>query len=318
MLTKKNIILTVAALTVSLIVGLSSFSLPVDWEIIKEKLPWWQKSKLEKMIAVGELKAVSCSTYQAWESKLQQEGYQIKTGEIKIPNWKITSLPTNLSQIESLSKKKRIFLSIILVGAYHANCQLLRDKVKLKQIDKKYHNSGQLNKEEKDWLADKIYKYRVQGKNQQEKIKKLKRKIDIVPLSLIMAQAACESGWGVSRFAQQANNIFGEWTFSNQAEGIVPKERPAGADYKIEKFSTIQEAINSYLLNLNSHPAYKKFRTLRWECRQQGEQITSLKLLSGLTNYSEEGKEYLNKVRAIIEDNNLVTYDQLLYISKER
>jgi Bax protein len=257
------------------------------------------------------LQLVSGDSYRDWEKLFAESDFMLEGEDLTVPAWKISQLPDDLAKVKDVKERKYIFLRIILAGAYHANYRLLEAREKLSQLEAKFLQE-KLTPDNRIWLKNKFVTYEVNGTSRREKITNLKRKLDIIPLSLVLAQAACESGWGTSRFTTEANNIFGEWTFAQQEAGVVPKERPVGADYKIKQFSTIQASIRSYLLNLNSHPAYKKFRDLRWNCRQEGETLDSLKLVEGLINYSEQEELYIKKIKDIITGDDLRRFDKLL------
>jgi len=121
---------------------------------------------------------------------------------------------------------------------------------------------------------------------------------------MLLAQAANESGWGSSRFAKQANNLFGEWTFT-PGQGIVPKNRPAGASYEVKRFSSLYQSIRSYARNINTHWAYKGLRKRRKQMRLNGEVITGLKLAEELDLYSTRRKDYTRDIITLIRRNRL-------------
>jgi Bax protein len=129
------------------------------------------------------------------------------------------------------------------------------------------------------------------------------KKIDTIPVSLVLAQAALESGWGKSRFAREANNIFGEWTWGKK--GLVPKNRAPGKRHKIRIFETLSDSIASYMLNLNRHGAYREFRTARLMARKSGKPFDGLKAAMTMKHYSEIGERYTKIVASIIRKNGL-------------
>lgn len=143
-------------------------------------------------------------------------------------------------------------------------------------------------------------KYRVKECTREN----LLTKVNVIPPSLALAQAANESAWGSSRFAQKANNLFGEWCFSVGC-GIVPNSRPEGKTYEVEKFEKVKDSVASYIHNLNSHPAYSKLREIRKE-----EGIDGLEMAKGLESYSARGEEYIKELQSMIEYNNLEDYDK--------
>lgn len=139
-----------------------------------------------------------------------------------------------------------------------------------------------------------------------EIIDDLLRKVDVVPESLVLAQAANESAWGTSRFAVQGKNFFGEWCFEPGC-GIVPRRRPDGATYEVESFESVRASVRSYLHNLNSHPAYAEMRRIRAGLRRKGEPLSGVRLAEGLTAYSGRGAAYIREIQAMIIANELET-----------
>ena len=134
------------------------------------------------------------------------------------------------------------------------------------------------------------------------------RRVDLVPPSLALAQAANESAWGTSRFARQANNFFGHWCFEPGC-GIVPEQRDEGARHEVADFTTPAQAVERYMHNLNQHPAYQDLRLKRAALREQGEDISGLDLVTSLENYSERGTAYVSEIAEMIRYNDLVEYD---------
>lgn len=131
----------------------------------------------------------------------------------------------------------------------------------------------------------------------------LKRRIDIVPIELALAQSANESAWGTSRFAIEGNAMFGQWSFSREKAGMIPKKRDPKSKYTVAKFPSVAAAIKSYFKNLNTHPAYLEFRILRSKARDEGSELDGHTLAPGLINYSERRKAYVNEIQLIMETN---------------
>lgn len=132
----------------------------------------------------------------------------------------------------------------------------------------------------------------------------LERRAGIVPESLVLVQAAVESGWGSSRFALEGNNYFGQRCYSDDC-GMVPEQLPEGENFGLAEFDSPAESIESYILNLNTHESYREFRAQRERRREAGEPITGLALVAALENYSERGDEYVDQIAAMIRANNL-------------
>ena len=140
-------------------------------------------------------------------------------------------------------------------------------------------------------------------------VEELLIRIDTVPTSLALAQAAVESGWGTSRFAVQANNLFGQWCYEKGC-GLVPNQRNSGANHEVAKFANVSDAVYSYTRNINTHRAYKDLRVTRAGLREDNETISGHILAEGLLRYSERGKDYVHELQAVIRINKLAPYDQ--------
>ncbi len=149
-------------------------------------------------------------------------------------------------------------------------------------------------------------KYKV--KNIYDYDKYLER-IDIIPSSLALAQAATESGWGKSRFFKEANNIFGHWTY-NPKIGMIPLRRPAGQKHFIRVFPNLQASIAAYMRNLNRTAAYSDFRKKRKKMRESKNIINGLSLSDTMNKYSGIGHDYVKILRSIIKTNDLVSLDK--------
>ena len=221
---------------------------------------------------------------------------------------------TDFSTHKQTKLKKKAFIALLnpIIREENQHIATLRHQlIKLKET-----SSKSLPKSEKKWLEKLTAHYKVLSKNNINKpkvrkalIKRLLLKVDRVPASLVLAQAAIESGWGSSRFARKGNNLFGQWCFKAGC-GIVPKQRVAGLKHEVHKFDSINQSIRAYLLNLNSFPAYKEFRQIREKMRQKKIAPSVFALANGLTHYSSQGSQYVVKVKKVIRLNNLEQYDR--------
>ena len=213
----------------------------------------------------------------------------------------LSLLPEEMRMIESSSKKKNLFIKIILPLIIEENNRIKLDRRKLFSILNKNKNS----KKEKRWLDLKFKHYGVVNKD----LSTLKIRMDIIPVSLAIAQAAKETGWGTSRFALEGNALFGQWTWSG--EGI----KPAGADndttHKVMKFKILKSSVRAYQRNLNTHSSYKQFRLARAELRDNKMKLDSLILSNYLDKYAETGEEYVKILKQIIKQNNLTELDDV-------
>ena len=221
----------------------------------------------------------------------------------KLPNFSLLSLPKDLSNIEPTSRRKQIFLSSILPLVVKSNLDILNDRKILCEAIKNKDNKKKEEIAKKHYIdLSKIEKLMIDNT--------LIRKIDIVPISLVMAQAAAESGWGTSRFALEGNALFGQWTW-DKSKGIQPK---FASDQKavVRKFETLSDSVKSYLLNLNTHIAYSSMRAKRNRNCNQEKLISGYELANWMGNYAITRDEYIKLLRLIIKKNNLVLLDNLI------
>ena len=221
----------------------------------------------------------------------------------KLPNFSLLSLPKDLSNIEPTSRRKEIFLSSILPLVVKSNLDILNDRKILCEAIKNKDNKKKEEIAKKHYIdLSKIEKLMIDNT--------LIRKIDIVPISLVMAQAAAESGWGTSRFALEGNALFGQWTW-DKSKGIQPK---FASDQKaaVRKFETLSDSVNSYLSNLNTHIAYSSMRAKRNRNCNQKKLISGYELANWMGNYAITRDEYIKLLRLIIKKNNLVLLDNLI------
>ena len=221
----------------------------------------------------------------------------------------LSLLPEEMKMIESSKRKKNLFIKIILPLILEENNRIKLDRRKLFTILNKNKNTTS----EKNWLNLKFKQYGVSNKD----LSTLKIRMDEIPVSLAIAQAAKETGWGTSRFALEGNALFGQWTWSG--EGI----KPAGADddttHKVMKFKILKSSVRAYQRNLNTHSSYKDFRLARAELRDNKMKLDSFILSNYLHKYAETGKEYVKILKQIIKQNNLIEFDdaKLLPSSKK-
>ena len=210
-------------------------------------------------------------------------------------------LPNEMKMIESTKQRKTLFIQIVLPLILEENNQIKLDRKKLFAILNKNNNSSA----EKKWLNMKFKQYGVKNKD----LLTLKIRMDEVPVSLAIAQAAKETGWGTSRFALEGNALFGQWTFSG--EGIKPLGADSDKTHKVMKFQILQASIRAYQRNLNTHSSYKKFRKFRAIARDNDEKLDSLILADYLDLYAATGVEYTKIIKKIIEQNSLKDFDDV-------
>ena len=219
----------------------------------------------------------------------------------KVKPIRLSLLPNEMKSIENSGKRKNLFIKIILPLVLEENNRIIIDRKKLFTILNKNKNS----KDEIKWLNQKFKQYGVVNKD----LATLKVRMDIIPVSLAIAQAAKETGWGTSRFAIEGNALFGQWTWSG--EGIKPAGADTNATYKVMKFNVLKASVRAYQRNLNTHSSYKKFRFVRAQLRDDNKKLDSLKLAEYLDNYAQTGAEYTKVLKQIIQQNQLKDFDEV-------
>ncbi len=211
----------------------------------------------------------------------------------------LTLLPEEIKMIENTQERKEFFIQIILPLILQENNNIKLDRKRLFSIINKSNNTNL----EKKWLEKKYKQYGVVSKD----LSILKIRMDEVPVSLAIAQAAKETGWGTSRFAQEGNALFGQWTWSG--EGLKPKEADQSKGHKVMKFNVLQASVRAYQRNLNTHKSYQNFRLARAELRDMRKPLDSIVLSQFLKNYAETGEKYVDVLQKIIKQNNLKDFD---------
>ena len=211
----------------------------------------------------------------------------------------INLLPNEIKNIESSKKRKQLFIQIVLPLILEENERIKLDRKRLFVILNKNNNT----ETEKKWLKNKFKQYGVVNRD----LTTLKIRIDEIPVSLAIAQAAKETGWGTSRFALEGNALFGQWTWNG--DGIKPAGIDDQAKHKIMRFNVLQASVRAYQRNLNTHSSYKEFRKARAIQRDNKGKLNSLELVNYLDKYAETGKEYTKILKIIIQQNFLKDFD---------
>ncbi len=233
----------------------------------------------------------------------------------QLPNpYTQTPLPpapkTAIEQPVNIPKMKRAFFARLVPVINSENQKVAAHRKHLLALQAMVNApKAELTPQQHALLHSLATQYRVPAAmNDRALIKQLLVRVDRVPTSMVIAQAAIESAWGRSRFAKKANNYFGQWCFTKGC-GVVPKRRNPGASHEIAKFESIEDAVAAYLRNINSHPAYADVRKTRLEARQQQRELDSLEMIKGLSQYSARGKKYIQELRSLIEFNQLKRFD---------
>ena len=229
-------------------------------------------------------------------------GYNLKSiraGQ-KVKPIYLTKLPKDLNSLGNTKKKRELFIKIVLPLILDENDKITNDRKKLfKILSKNFNTVG-----ERVWLNRRFKEYKIDDRD----VSKLKMRMDIIPVSLALAQAANESGWGTSRFALEGNALFGQWTWSKK--GITPKNKDPNESHKVLQFQILKASVRAYKNNLNTHNAYKEFREVRARLRQENKEITGLDLVKYIKNYAAIGEKYVEILQSIIEKNSLTDFDK--------
>ncbi|NOR20661.1 MAG: hypothetical protein GQ538_11305 [Xanthomonadales bacterium] len=257
--------------------------------------------------------------------KMGYTGDKIESGETTaIPPLIVVTINKGWADDETVQFKKSIFYRVILTLILYENEAVLRERDKLLAILDSRAEDGNFSAEQMERLIKFAHSYRVIKKESEdplteEQIQELLNRIDIVPPSLALAQAAHESGYATSRFAYTANALFGQWDWS--ANSIKPQQQREGmGNYGIKSFDQPIDSVRAYIWNLNTHRAYAGFRKERASQRdaQRGlVKLDSQKLADTLTSYSERGTEYTEELKGTIRFNRLERADHLRLMQGE-
>ncbi len=213
-------------------------------------------------------------------------------------------LPSTYYKIKDTNAAKEYFFTYMSKIAYTQNQYILDDRAFMKRFFNKRNITTKVNKDHKRFTKI-LKRYKL---NTNDTLSKYLLHIDTIPVSLVLAQAAIESGWGKSRFIREGNNVFGQWTWSGK--GLVPKSRDVDKKHRIKIFASIDSAVRGYMLNLNISWAYKDLRTLRANLRKNKKIVSGSSLATTLINYSQKKEEYTKLLDIIIARNSLKRFDK--------
>lgn len=228
----------------------------------------------------------------------------LRSGEdFSVPRLSVTALPRDMGESKDSEARKALFLRSLLPLVLQANAdlRLARSKI-MAALDAQA--VGRLSATDSLWLEEVTRWYGAEPGDAAD----LLSRIDTVPPSLALAQAAQESGWGTSRFALNANALFGQRSWGKSADGLAPKDADR-KDFKVRRFPDLMSAVRSYLHNLNTHRAYQDLRARRARARTLGMPAHALDLVRGLKSYSEEGGAYVAALGDLIDSNDLLALD---------
>tara|TARA_B100000767_G_scaffold33626_1_gene28699 strand:- start:938 stop:1855 length:918 start_codon:yes stop_codon:yes gene_type:complete len=224
-----------------------------------------------------------------------------------VPNISINKFPKDFNLISSTKDKKSLFIRSLLPLIISENNKIIEANKRIKKINN--NTFEYIARDDALWLKKQFKNYKVKSHH----IDDLIAKVDIIPVSIALAQAAIESGWGTSRFVSEGNALFGQWSWF-KGSGIIPKKRDSDETYEIKSFENLRQSVAAYMKNLNSHNNYSEFRAVRNNYRINNSKINSIKLIKYLSNYAEN-TEYSKILEKIIKKNDLQEFDQVeIYI----
>ena len=257
--------------------------------------------------------------------KMGYTGDQVESGETTaIPPLILVSIPEGWAEDRTVQFKKSMFYRVILPLVLYENEAVLDERAQVLELRSSLRNGEPLSERERDWLREIAVKYQVLNKDDTtpvglEHTGELLLRVDIVPPSLALGQAAYESGYATSRFAHQGNALFGQWDWSSDA--IKPAEQRSGmGNYGIKAFEYPIDSVRAYIWNLNTHYRYEDFRRLREQQRGGREGLVKLdgiELAGGLLAYSERGQDYVDDLRGMMRFNRLHIADDLRLLQGE-
>lgn len=230
----------------------------------------------------------------------------VKEGERLVPPIFVRSLPPDWDSLATVDSRKSVFAKTVLPLILKENARIRAERKRLLALaESSGGDLATMSRWDRRWLASLARRYGLEEID----FEVLKRRVDEIPASLALVQAANESGWGSSRFAHDGNALFGQWTW-NREEGIVPDQLQEGlGDYAVRRFDSMAESVAAYMRNLNTHRAYRGFRARRAAQRRADGALDGLALSVELTPYSQRGEDYVAELQSMIRQNGYRTLD---------
>ena len=230
----------------------------------------------------------------------------LRRGKADVPPVFLSRFPANLADLRDAKERKEIFIKTILPLVLRANDEIRSARQRVLLLSERARRQSVLTANDRAFLNRLAAQYGAPEGDLDE----LRRRVDVVPASLALAQGAEESGWGTSRFARVGNAVFGQRTF-RKGEGLVPLKRSPGQSYEVKAFNNLYTSVRSYVMNLNTHSAYGKFRAKRAAYRGTGQPLNGYALMGTLNSYSERGQKYIDTIRVIMRANSLRDFDDV-------
>ena len=273
-------------------------------------LAWWGASYQSALIRSHKLNVISVHSSAEMKIKFERLGlsWPPEPGPT-VPRFTVRSLPGDLDDVMDLELRKSLFIRALLPSILAEN-QRIRDlRNNVKSLLK--NGLSATGTPAWHWLQSIMQNYRIKGDIRQPAVQRLLlRRLDVIPPSLVLAQAANESGWGTSRFAVEGNNLFGIWTYKDD-RGLIPTARAEDMEHAVRRYPNIRASVRAYLYTLNIGGSYRQLRILREDMRQSGRAPDALGLVDGLVRYSQRGMDYVEDIRNIVERNQLQLLDKV-------
>ena len=219
------------------------------------------------------------------------------------------SLP-NFAEISDVEEKKKTFIAYIRPLIAEVNAGVATDREKIEKLRDRLRDGDGISRRERRWLnrVAKRYALAATERPTERFFKRLLLRVDRIPPSLVLAQAAKESAWGASRFAREGNNLFGIRCYTPGC-GIVPRKRAPGARHEVKKYEDVGSCVEDYVSNLNTNQAYYELWRIRADLRARGESLSGYLLAKGLARYSSRGTAYVKEIQSLIRFNRLEDLD---------
>ena len=222
-------------------------------------------------------------------------------------SWAVLFDVPDFSQYKAGDERKQVFFDYFLPLIKKRNAEILETREKVSAWSGDRENIGWWSRFQINNIAE-TYRLDDFDIDSDEDWDTLLSRVDVIPASLAVAQAAKESGWGTSRFGREGHNYYGQWC-DTPGCGLVPGKRNKDVAHEVAVFDSPEDSVDSYLRNINSHKAYRKLRVTRASLRAADKPITGIELAGGLGSYSQRGDDYIDEVRSIIRRNDLLQHD---------
>ncbi|MFA0656055.1 glucosaminidase domain-containing protein [Vibrio sp. 10N.222.49.C12] len=264
--------------------------------------------KVTALALVGSISLVGPMLYQQEEER-RRAGQKAPDSEQNVGDLTVSSDKPDFAAIEDVNKKKATFFSYLRPSINIENKRITKERAFLTKLSETGLNNVDSEDASYAKRLGKLYSLPVPSSGLDDAwLKEMLNRVNVLPEALVLTQAANESAWGTSRFATKANNYFGHWCYTKGC-GLVPLQRNEGSSHEVATFSSSQESVHRYFMNLNRNRAYADLRVIRAKLDAQGDDLlttaTATELTNGLLKYSERGSDYVTDLQAMIRHNEV-------------